>query len=120
SRSTARSMDPPGSSRLAPRPTKLRVMRPILRHAPGFVATVSGSVRRVVLTGLAALCCCPAASAALLTHQGRPVTAGPRSVSRLPAHPRTLIELYPRRRSPAGPPPPRPRAQPPPPQPRPL
>jgi hypothetical protein len=54
---------------------------------------VSGSVRRVVLTGLAALCCCPAASATLLTHQGRPVTAGTRSFSRLQAYPRTLIEL---------------------------
>jgi hypothetical protein len=54
---------------------------------------VSGSVRRVVLIGLAALCCSPAASAALLTHQGQPVTAGTRSLARLRAYPRTLIEL---------------------------
>jgi hypothetical protein len=54
---------------------------------------VSGSVRRLVLTGLAALCCCPAASAALLTHQGQAVTAGTRSYARLQAYPRTLIEL---------------------------
>lgn len=54
---------------------------------------MSGSVRRLVLTGLAALCCCPAASAALLTHEGQAVTAGTRSYVRLQAYPRTLIEL---------------------------
>src|ERR1051325_6977993 len=86
-------MDPPGSSRLAPRPTKLRVMPVIVRHAAGFAATVSRSVRRFVLTGLAALCCSPAASAALLTHQGQAVTAGTRSLARLQAYPRTLVEL---------------------------
>jgi len=68
-------------------------MPAILRHPARFVATVSGSVRRLVLTGLAALCCCPAASAALLTHQGQAVTAGTRSSARLQAYPRTLIEL---------------------------
>src|SRR5215470_2125301 len=93
SSSTARAMDPPGSSRFAPSPTKLRVMHGILRHATRVAATVSGSVRRLVLTGLAALCCCPAASAALLTHQGQPVTAGSRSLARLQAYPRTLVEL---------------------------
>ena len=54
---------------------------------------MSASVRRLVLTGLAALCCCPAASAALLTHQGQAVTGGTRSYARLQAYPRTLIEL---------------------------
>ena len=50
-------------------------------------------MRRFVLTGLAALCCCPAASAALLTHQGAAVVAGTRSLARLQAYPRTLVEL---------------------------
>jgi hypothetical protein len=54
---------------------------------------VSGSVRRFLLTGLAALCCAPGASAALLSHQGQPVVAGTRSLARLQAYPRTLVEL---------------------------
>ena len=49
---------------------------------------MSGSVRR-----LAALCFCPAGSAALLTHQGQAVTAGIRSFARLQAYPQTLVEL---------------------------
>jgi subtilase family protein len=70
-------------------------MPAIFRHGQvnRFAATVSRSVRRFVLTGLAALCCSPAASAALLTHQGHAVTAGSRSLARLQAYPRTLVEL---------------------------
>ncbi|HSC51711.1 MAG TPA: S8 family serine peptidase [Gaiellaceae bacterium] len=50
-------------------------------------------MRRFVLTGLVALCCTPAASAALLRHQGSPLVAGTRSFERLQAYPRTLVEL---------------------------
>ena len=51
-------------------------------------------MRRIVLLGLAALCCTPAAAhAALLTHQGQPVVAASRSLARLQAYPRTLVEL---------------------------
>jgi hypothetical protein len=68
-------------------------MQVILRHADRFAATFSRSVRRIVLMGLAVLCWSPAASAALLTHQGKPVEAGTRSLARLQAYPRTLVEL---------------------------
>jgi subtilase family protein len=68
-------------------------MPAIVRHPDRAAATVSASVRRLVLTGLAALCCCPAASASLLAHQGEAVTAGTRSLARLQAYPRTLVEL---------------------------
>ena len=54
---------------------------------------MSPAVRRIVLTGVVALCCSSAAQAAVLAHPGAPVTAGPRSFQRLQAYPRTLVEL---------------------------
>ena len=54
---------------------------------------MSRAVRRIVLTGVIALCCTSAAQAAVLAHPGEPVTAGPRSFQRLQAYPRTLVEL---------------------------
>ena len=54
---------------------------------------MSRAVRRIVLTGVVALCCSSAAQAAVLAHSGEPVTAGPRTLARLQAYPRTLVEL---------------------------
>src|SRR5436853_2546244 len=68
-------------------------MTAIVRHPARAAATLSRAVRRIVLTGVVALCCCSAAQAAVLTHPGAPVTAGTRSFARLQAYPRTLIEL---------------------------
>jgi hypothetical protein len=50
-------------------------------------------VRRIVLTGVVALCCSSAAQAAVLAHSGESITAGPRTFARLQAYPRTLVEL---------------------------
>ncbi|HYX77139.1 MAG TPA: S8 family serine peptidase [Gaiellaceae bacterium] len=51
-------------------------------------------MRRLLLTGLAVLCCSPAAAkAGLLAHQGQPVVPAARSFARLQAYPRTLVEL---------------------------
>src|SRR5689334_11869745 len=93
SSSSARSIDPRGSSRFAPRPTKLLVMASIVRHRGHVAATVSRAVRRIALTGVVALCFCSAAQAAVLTHPGVSVTGGSRSLQGLQAYPRTLVEL---------------------------
>jgi hypothetical protein len=50
-------------------------------------------VGRIVLWGLAVLCCCSSANAAVLAHPGKPVTPAPTSFARLQAYPRTLVEL---------------------------
>src|SRR3954467_10856670 len=68
-------------------------MAAIVRHPARVAATLSRAVRRIVLTGVVALCCCSAAQAAVLAHPGKPVTPGPRAYDRLQAYPRTLVEL---------------------------
>src|SRR4051812_25992736 len=93
SSSSARSICARGCSRFAPSPTKLLVMAAIVRHPARAAATLSRAVRRIVLTGVVALCCCSAAQAAVLAHPGVPVTAGPRVFEQLQAYPRTLVEL---------------------------
>jgi hypothetical protein len=61
-------------------------------------------VRRLVLVAFVALSCCsPAAAASLLAHQGSPVLTGTRSLTRLQAYPRTLVELSPGRATRAAP-----------------
>ena len=54
---------------------------------------MSSAVRRIVLSSLAALCCCSAANAAVLAHPGKPVLPAPKSFARLQAYSRTLVEL---------------------------
>jgi Subtilase family len=50
-------------------------------------------VRRFALIGVAVLCCCAPAQAAVPAHPGKPVLPGSRSLQRLQAYPRTLVEL---------------------------
>jgi len=54
---------------------------------------VSRAVRRFALIGVVVLCCCAPVQAAVLTHPGKPVLPGSRSLQRLQAYPRTLVEL---------------------------
>jgi hypothetical protein len=65
----------------------------ILRHRATAIATVSRVVGRFALIGVVVLCCCAPARAAVLTHPGKPVLPGSRSLQRLQAYPRTLVEL---------------------------
>ena len=50
-------------------------------------------MRRAALIGVLALCCSSPATAGLLAHSGQPVVAGSKSLARLQAYPRTLVEL---------------------------
>jgi hypothetical protein len=50
-------------------------------------------VRRFALIGVVVLSCCAPAQAAVLAHPGKPVLPGSRSLQRLQAYPRTLVEL---------------------------
>jgi subtilase family protein len=54
---------------------------------------VSRAVRRFALIGVVVLSCCAPAQAAVLAHPGKPVLPGSRSLQRLQAYPRTLVEL---------------------------
>lgn len=50
-------------------------------------------MRRAALIGVLALCCSSPAAGAVLAHPGAPVLAGTKSLARLQAYPRTLVEL---------------------------
>jgi subtilase family protein len=58
-------------------------------------------MRRAALIGVLALCCCSPASGAILAHPGEPIVAGSKSLARLQAYPRTLVELDHTRAAPA-------------------
>jgi Subtilase family len=50
-------------------------------------------MRRAALIGVLSLCCCSPAAAGVLAHSGQPVLTGSKSLARLQAYPRTLVQL---------------------------
>ena len=50
-------------------------------------------MRRAALIGVLFFCCASSAAAGVLAHSGAPVLAGSKSLTRLQAYPRTLVEL---------------------------